>query len=506
MELSDANSELAQAVFHLAQSAAHFTDADLGQPYQWGAHREGVRFALIGAMHELRTLAVAIAADRRRAANPLTRAHHALAQYHAAYRDLDAVLLGLSADDANMSPAVGEWSIRDTLHHMVGVQRNFFALVHYGLRRQREAGELPARLPEGEADRVLSGQEGLGSLRIDPDMDELIQYHARLHDRSLSEFASIAEEEIDGPSIWWEGEPFSLEYRIHRMEAHLRQHTVQIEKSLDQLSLPATEARRLLRHVFAALAEVEGLLIGASMVNPTLLHAVAESIHRLADDAGHAVGRANGMLAAVTGGDRERVKAMVDEEPHLANVRSRDGVSVTRLAVYYGQREIADILTHSSDIELDIWDGAALGRLAAVEEDLHWAGDDALNAYSRDGYTPLQLACFFGHEQVAAHLINAGANVNAASRNSMVIQPIHAATAGNHLSIVRLLLQSGADPNAVQQDSFRPLHSAAQNGNLAMARLLLEHGADPTLPDAKGQLPRELAEETENPQLIALLS
>lgn len=506
MELSEASSELAHAAFHLAKLSVHFSDADLAQPYRWGAHQEGVRFALIGAMHELRTLAVGMAAERRHAGLPITRVQHALAQYHYAFRDLDAVLLGLSTDDVDKVPAVGEWSVRDTMSHMIGVQRNFFALVHYGLRRQQQGMDLPVKLPEGEADRLLGSNAALVNLFTGGTLEELVAYHTQLHQRSLSEFAFINDDESEGPSVWWEGIPYSLEYRIHRMEAHLRQHTVQIEKSLEQLSYPISEARRLLRHLFAALAEVEGLLIGAPELPVSDIKNVSQSIHRLADGASDAVIHANALLAAVTGGDRERVKVLVVESPQLANVQSRDGVPVARLAGYYGQKEIAEILIGSPEIKLDIWDGAALGRTAAVEEAIQWAGDGVLNAYSRDGYTPLQLACFFGHEEVANQLVSRGANVNAISRNPMVIQPIHAATAGNHLGIVRLLLEAGADPNAVQQDGFRPLHAAAQNGNAAMVRLLLEHGADPTFPDAKGQQPRDLAEEFGYPEVSALFS
>ncbi len=501
--------DLAAAVAQLADAAAGLSDADLGQPFRWGAHQEGARFALLGAMHELRALAVTLAAARRRAGPPLTRAQHALGQYHDAYRDLQAALLGVSAEAYDAPPAPGEWPLRLVYGHLVASERHFFALVHYGLRRQREAGDLPARLPDGEADRLHGPVAALREIAYKGSREDVAAFHARLHDRALDEFAGISDVEIDGPSIWWEDEPYTLEYRLHRFDAHLRQHTVQIDKTRDQLGQPATEARRLLRRVYAALAECEAALIGApALAGGDAAADIAQAAGSLRDLAGGltaAIGRAREMLAAVTAGDRERVAALLAADPQLANAASLDGVPVARLAIYYNQKAIAETLADSPAAELEIWEAAALGRLALVEQLHRDAGDALLNEFSRDGYTPLQLAAFFGREDVARYLAANGADVNAVARNAMAIRPLHAAVAGSHQAIAALLLEAGADPNAAQQDSFRPLHGAAQNGAAALVRLLLEHGADPALTDGQGRRPRDLAEEGGHAEAAALL-
>jgi ankyrin repeat protein len=101
-----------------------------------------------------------------------------------------------------------------------------------------------------------------------------------------------------------------------------------------------------------------------------------------------------------------------------------------------------------------------------------------VDLWSPDGFTALHLAAFFGHEDVAAELLRRGADVSAASRNPLRVQPLHSAAAGNHTGIVRLLLEHGADPNARQQGGFTPIHAAAQNGNEELYALLVAHGAD----------------------------
>ena len=498
--------DLAAAVAYLAETSHALSDNDLGQPYRWKAHQEGARFALLGAMHELRALAVRLAAARRRDGPPLTRVQHALAQYHAAYRDLEAALLGVTAEEYEQPPAPGEWPLRYVYGHMVGAERNFFALVHYGLRRQREGGDLDPRLPDNETTRLLGPFEEFLPIMETGARAEMAAFHAANHDRALAEFAAMSDDEIDGPSLWWENEPYDLEYRLHRMDAHLRQHTIQIDKTRAQLGRPATEANRLLRLVYGALAEVEGALIGAGTLGDDERAATAGNIRKLADDAVGAIALANALLAAVTAGDRQRVADMLAERSDQAAATSPDGVPVVRLAVYYGQGAIAELLADTLGDELEIWDGAALGRLAAVQAAHEGWGEFILNEFSRDGYTPLQLACFFGHEEVARYLVGNGAQIDAISKNSMAIQPLHAAAAGSHTAIVQLLLEAGADANAVQQDSFRPLHAAAQNGNAELARLLLSHGADPTLTDALGRTPRDLAVEGGHDEVAALLS
>jgi uncharacterized protein len=487
---------LYNAVRRLAAATINLSDADLGQPYRWGAHEdEGTRFALLGSMHELRALAVHLAAERRRDGPPMTRAQHALAQYHAAYRDLQAVLQGVTAEEYEQPPAPGEWPLRYVYAHMVGAERHFFALVHYGLRRQRESGEsidYPPKLPDGEANRLLGPFEEFYNLMETGSMADMAAYHAVQHDRALVEFAGMSDAEIDGPSIWWEGEPFTLEYRLHRMDAHLRQHTIQVEKTLDAVRGASGEAQRLLRLVYAALAEVEAAAIGAPDLGAAEQAALAAQLVDRSAEVTAAVARAHEFVAAIKVGDSDRVTGLLAGAAGLANATDDAGVPAARLAVYHGRPEIAAALAEAG-AELQIWDGAALGRLEIVEAAHKRWGEFILNDYSRDGHTPLGLAAFFGHEDIARWLIEKGADVHAVSQNPMRVQPLHSAVAGNHTEIARLLLAAGADANAEQQDGFRPLHAAAQNGNAELVALLLEYGADPSLADARGRTALDLA-------------
>jgi len=65
---------------------------------------------------------------------------------------------------------------------------------------------------------------------------------------------------------------------LHRYEAHFVQHTVQIDKTLVAIGIAPTESKRLLRKIFAALAEAEGTMIGTEKIDDAAVLFIASSI------------------------------------------------------------------------------------------------------------------------------------------------------------------------------------------------------------------------------------
>ena len=198
------------------------------------------------------------------------------------------------------------------------------------------------------------------------------------------------------------------------------------------------------------------------------------------------------MINAVTDGDTPAVVKLLEEDPSLAMARGADGVSAVLLARYRFDRPTLDVLL-AADPELDVFEAAAVGRLDRLKDRLAGA-PGAATAFSPDGFTALHLAAFFGRAEAARILLESGASVETYTRNPFANQPLHAAAAGRHVEICRLLVAAGADVNATQHGGFTPLHEAAQHGDDEMVELFLSAGADPAIVVDDGRTAADLAE------------
>ncbi|HKC91968.1 MAG TPA: DinB family protein [Candidatus Limnocylindria bacterium] len=242
-----------QAVEAIVRATVDLPDVEMDRPWVWREYdEEGLRFALLMAQHELRDLAVRLAAMRPA---PPSQAQRILGQYHHAYRDLTGALAGVRDDDLDRIPREGEWPLRDVIDHMLGAEYGFLSVIQYELAPDRprdpkeaEEGVGPWRDKHGyRAPKTLDG--GVADVR-----NAMFEIHRRV----LTELGTLSDETLDRDATFWDGDK-PIRFRMHRFEAHMIQHTVQVDKTLEWIGRAPTEARRLVRVLYRDLAAVEML-------------------------------------------------------------------------------------------------------------------------------------------------------------------------------------------------------------------------------------------------------
>ena len=160
-------------------------------------------------------------------------------------------------------------------------------------------------------------------------------------------------------------------------------------------------------------------------------------------------------------------------------------------ALYAGERERGEALLAPG--QESVFEAAAFGRVARLEELLREQPELA-RSWSEDGFTPLHLACFAGGAETTRLLVERGADLEALSTASFAkVRPLGTAAFARDHASARVLLEAGADPNGPGEGGFTPLHTAAQNGDVELVQLLLEHGAGPGPTASDGRTPADLA-------------
>lgn len=206
---------------------------------------------------------------------------------------------------------------------------------------------------------------------------------------------------------------------------------------------------------------------------------------------------------SIQSGDENKFKELLGANPSLASAKSERGLSAIMTAIYSGRTAMRDLLL-ARGIALELHEAAAAGHLAKVKELVE--KDPALaKGYSPDGFPVFALAAFFGHREIAEYLFTKGVDVNAAATNGTGYNALTGAVASGHAQIAAWLLQNGANPNYRYAAGYSPLLTAAVNGHLEIVKMLLEHGADLHAKTNDGKSALNIAEERKHAEVAEFL-
>lgn len=117
---------------------------------------------------------------------------------------------------------------------------------------------------------------------------------------------------------------------------------------------------------------------------------------------------------------------------------------------------------------------------------------------------PLHMAVTINDSTIVRTLLDHGADPNIQAESDGMT-PLMAAAWNESEELVRLLLSYGANPNKVDKDKWSPLFHAAHRGNQKIVKYLLSFGANPKLQDIYRKTPSIKAREAGHINLSAIL-
>jgi ankyrin repeat protein len=209
---------------------------------------------------------------------------------------------------------------------------------------------------------------------------------------------------------------------------------------------------------------------------------------------------------ASLGGFYDLVEHLVGKHPE--HINARGGLMVTPLvAALRGKYfRVAELLhRHGADVNVRGNRECTPLLIACVDElvdIMRWLLDHGadVNAQNKELFAPLHVAANCGRLQAAQMLIEHNADIHI--RNYVGQSPLHVATnplhKRDHVDVMQVLLDHGANPNARDNGNSTPLHhpSSGRWGGQATVEgtcLLLKHGAVIDAEDNKGRTPLQLA-------------
>lgn len=237
-------------------------------------------FYRIGELLEVAGIDAAAAA--RRAGIERGRPADLIAPAVAARWDLDGLLAGIPDGLWDAEPGGEEWTNRITMGHIISAQRAYAVGSGWWLQQGHDAADpaLPKQTPDALwAPLPSEDDEAIGEPPV-------VRAHlGHVLDRSIERLAGLPEDRL-AVGARWSGFAVDIGFRLGRWSSHVREHTIQVEKTIEMLGHRQTEVDRLVRLILAAWgraeSEVVGRVNGADVAKP-LVAAVHAAAH-IADE------------------------------------------------------------------------------------------------------------------------------------------------------------------------------------------------------------------------------
>ncbi|MGJ4751752.1 ankyrin repeat domain-containing protein [Leptospira kmetyi] len=206
------------------------------------------------------------------------------------------------------------------------------------------------------------------------------------------------------------------------------------------------------------------------------------------------------IFQAIASGQKAKVIGLLKRDPELFQSVTEEGITPVLFSLYYGKLDISKEI-YDLNSERNLFEAAALGDLEQTKR-IVASSPETINSLSKDGWSALHLAAYFGHLEIVKFLVASGADLSLTSKSKLSYgnTALHSAVATGKKAVVELLLEKGADANALQNPgAITPLHIAAsRSGSIEIIQLLLKKGADKKRMSSEEQTPHAIALEKGN--------
>ncbi|XP_008212976.1 putative ankyrin repeat protein RF_0381 [Nasonia vitripennis] len=138
----------------------------------------------------------------------------------------------------------------------------------------------------------------------------------------------------------------------------------------------------------------------------------------------------------------------------------------------------ADVNAREFDRQSSLHRAVQNGRVKAVKKLLERGAE--VNTTRIVGITPLLDAARTNEaDELLPLLMSYGANINVTDTNGFnVLRCLTLCPDKEHVDLARLLIQKGVSPREVLVDAYESIHCAAKRGRIDLVNLLLDHGAN----------------------------
>jgi ankyrin repeat protein len=150
----------------------------------------------------------------------------------------------------------------------------------------------------------------------------------------------------------------------------------------------------------------------------------------------------------------------------------------------------------------DMFNFIIAGNLPGLQKALDEGFD--VNEPDQYGFLLVHRACANRQPEIISLLIARGSRLDDAATDGWT--PLHLAAVSGAIGCPQILVQAGANPNALDNYGRTPLHLAITSGDPKVAEELIEAGSSKNINNGRGLTPLELAKEKGAAEFYKVLS